>query len=61
MERLPAGKTRAFQQTISTKCSEIQKVRLQSANTEQPPAKDMQGGLKKAFTAFSMGWIAFEN
>ncbi len=61
MAHLQAGETRTFQQTISTKCSEIQKVRLQSADAEQPPAKDMQGGLKKAFTAFSMGRIAFEN
>jgi hypothetical protein len=61
MERLPAGKTRGFQQTISTDCNKIQEVRLQSANVEKPPAKG-KDGLKKAFTAFSMVyWIAFEN
>jgi hypothetical protein len=62
MERLPAGETRAFEQTISTECSRIQEVRLQSAQTEKPPAKDSKDGLKKAFTAFSMlHWIAFDN
>jgi len=61
MAHLPAGQTRDFQQTISTNCNRIQEVRLQSVSAEKPPAKDIQGGLKKAFTAFSMLWIAFEN
>jgi hypothetical protein len=61
MESLPAGKTRAFQQTVSTDCNKIQDVRLQSANVENPPAKG-KDGLKKAFTAYSMVyWIAFDN
>jgi predicted esterase len=62
MERLTAGETREFEQTISTNCDKILEVHLQSANAEDPPAKGNKDSLKKTFTAFSkLWWITFEN
>jgi len=61
MAHLPAGETRGFGQTISTNCNKIQEVHLQSVNAENPPVKGNKDSLKKAFTAFSKLWIAFEN